>query len=125
MRILAAHGDVQGRSKGFCERAEEMRDQLGRQFADPFAVEASFPYEEGPARDVERDLHLGFVHGQQEPVARAPALVAQALAWRACPRMRRAMAGQVSSASPSRRIRSPCRPKLAANSMSVSRSPIM
>src|ERR1700733_600477 len=82
MRVFAAHGDVQRRPQGFRERAEKMRDQLGRQFADAFAVETSLPYEVGPARDVERDLRLGFVHGQQEPIACDAALVAEGFTQR-------------------------------------------
>ncbi len=57
-----------------------MRDQLGRQFAHPFAIEASLPHEERPAREVESDLCLGLVHGQQKPVACNTALIAQRLA---------------------------------------------
>src|ERR1700723_4464353 len=82
MRVFAAHGDVQRRPQGFRERAEKMRDQLGRQFADPFTVETPLPHEVGPARDVERDLRLGFVHGQQESIACDAALVAEGFTQR-------------------------------------------
>ena len=41
MRVLAAHRDVQRGAQGFGQRAEEMRHELGRQFADAFAVEAA------------------------------------------------------------------------------------
>jgi len=42
-----------------------------------FAIEATLPHEERPAREVESDLSLCLVHGQQEPVACNAALVAQ------------------------------------------------
>ena len=54
--------------------------QLGRQTADRLAVETTLEERVGPAREIERDLRPGLVHGQQEPVARDAALGAEGLA---------------------------------------------
>ncbi len=59
-----------------------MRHQLGGQLADAIALEAAFPNEVGPARQIERDLGLGLIHGEQKSVARDAVLVAERLAQR-------------------------------------------
>ena len=78
--------DVQRRSQRLRQRPEEMRDEFSGQLADAFAIEASFPDEVGPARQIERDLRAGLVHRQQESVARDAAFVAERFAQRGAQR---------------------------------------
>src|ERR1700677_1671507 len=86
--VLAAHADVDRCAQRLGQRAEKMRNELGRQFADAFALEASLPDEIRPTREIDRDLCLGLVHGQQETVPRDALFVAQRLAQRRAQRQR-------------------------------------
>ena len=54
-----------------------MRHELGRQAADAVAREAAFEGGEGAAGQVDRDLGAGFIHRQQEAVARDAGLGAE------------------------------------------------
>ena len=59
------------------ERAEKVRHHLGRQAADFAAPELAFEHGIGPAADIQCDLRLGLVHGQQETEAADTAFVAK------------------------------------------------
>src|SRR5258708_6817879 len=84
---------MQRGAEGIGERAKEMRHELGRELADALAVETSLPLKERAPGEVERDLCLGLVHGEQEAVAPDPALVAERLAQRRAERERAVLDG--------------------------------
>ena len=87
--------DVDRRPRRLGQRAEEVRHELGGQSADGFARELAFEHAIGAARKIDGHLHLRFVHGQQEAVARDAELVAQRLAQRLAERERAVLDGVV------------------------------
>src|SRR3974390_1777086 len=88
VRVFAADLKVQRSPQRLGQRPEEMRHEFGGQFTHALTVEIALPDKKGPAAQVQGNLRLRLVHGQQKAVTRDAALVAQRLTQRGSQRQR-------------------------------------
>src|SRR5262249_52048001 len=80
MRVLARDAHVDRGSKGFGEGMEEMGHQLGWQPTDLLAAKTAFKHRKCAPGQIDRDLCLRLIHGQQKAVTRDSHFRTQSLA---------------------------------------------
>src|SRR5262245_53747728 len=80
MGVLTLHAHLNRRAECVRQRTKEMRYQLSRETTDLLAIELALERRVRAAREIDRDLRLRFVHGEQEAVAADARLVAERLA---------------------------------------------
>ena len=77
--ILTLGLDVEVDAGGIGERLEEVKEHLGGNIANLFAMELGIPHEPRTSTEVESDLTEAIVHGEAEAVAADATLVAEGL----------------------------------------------